>query len=238
MRHLNRSPIHREGAAGTRRLLRRPLSRPDVPQPPFNAKARLAQGGFFAAPPFSAKAYSGIARRAGRSPSEARKLPEQKPRSPRGVRAYGKPLRANPWEWREATSPAGSSGGSAEGASEGRQPLTGPHLPPPEAAQTTKMNSPVPAGHTSRLSKDKLGFILYEAAVTRTSTIANFFPTITVISEASYTQSEALRPLIQRESVLWHCAARREITERSEEAPEAEAAQPSWNGGIWKALEG
>ena len=137
MRHLNRSPIHREGAAGTRRLLRRPLSRPDVPQPPFNAKARLAQGGFFAAPPFSAKAYSGIARRAGRSPSEARKLPEQKPRSPRGVRAYGKPLRANPWEWREATSPAGSSGGSAEGASEGRQPLTGPHLPPPEAAQTT-----------------------------------------------------------------------------------------------------
>ena len=88
-------------------------------------------------PPLNAKAHTGIARRAGRSPSEARKLPEQKPRSPRGMRAYGKPLRANPWEWREATSPAGSSGGSAEGASEGRQPLTGPHLPPPEAAKTT-----------------------------------------------------------------------------------------------------
>ena len=35
-----------------------------------------------------------------------------------------------------ATSPAGLSGGSAEGAEEGRQPLTGPHLPPPEAAKT------------------------------------------------------------------------------------------------------
>ncbi len=44
--------------------------------------------------------------------------------------------------------------------------------------------------------------------------------------------------LIQRESARWHCAARREITERSEEAPEAKDAQPSRNDGIWKALEG
>ena len=72
------------------------------------------------------EAYAGIARRAGRSPSEARKLPKRKPRSPRGMVEYGKPLRANPWEWGYTTSPAGSSGGSAEGASEGRQPLTGP----------------------------------------------------------------------------------------------------------------
>ena len=43
---------------------------------------------------------------------------------------------------------------------------------------------------------------------------------------------------MQREGVRWHCAARREIAERSEEAPGAEAAQPSWSGGIWKALEG
>ena len=47
-----------------------------------------------------------------------------------------------------------------------------------------------------------------------------------------------LRPLIQRKVVRWHCVARREIAERSEEAPAAKAAQPSWNGGIWKALEG
>ena len=36
----------------------------------------------------------------------------------------------------------------------------------------------------------------------------------------------------------WHCAARREIAERSEEAPAAGAAQPSENGGIWKAPKG
>ena len=35
----------------------------------------------------------------------------------------------------------------------------------------------------------------------------------------------------------WHCAARREIAERSEETPEAKAAQPSHNDGRWKALE-
>ena len=92
--------------------------------------------------PFSAKAHDGIARRGGRSPSAARKLPKQKPRSPRGMVEYGKPSGANPWERRGTTSPAGSSGGSAEGASEGRQPLTGPHLPPPEAAQTKKEKSP------------------------------------------------------------------------------------------------
>jgi len=49
---------------------------------------------------------------------------------------------------------------------------------------------------------------------------------------------DASCPLIERKSARWHCAARREITERSEEAPGAIAAQPSWNGGIWKALEG
>ena len=93
--------------------------------------------------PFSAKAHDGIARRAGRSPSTARKLPEQKPRSPRGMVEYGKPSGANPWERRGTTSPAGSSGGSAEGASEGRQPLTGPHLPPvAQAAQTKLQKNP------------------------------------------------------------------------------------------------
>ena len=36
----------------------------------------------------------------------------------------------------------------------------------------------------------------------------------------------------------WHCAARREIAERSEEAPEAIAAQPSPICGGWKAQGG
>ena len=55
---------------------------------------------------------------------------------------YGRPLKADPWEWKYTTSPAGSSGGSAEGASEGRQPLTGPHLPPvAQAAQIEENES-------------------------------------------------------------------------------------------------
>ena len=33
------------------------------------------------------------------------------------------------------------------------------------------------------------------------------------------------RSLVQRETARWHCATRREIAERSEEAPEAAAAQ-------------
>ena len=88
---------------------------------------------------FRTKPYAGIARRGGRSPSAARKLPKQMPRSPRGMAETGKPLEASPWERRYTTSPAGSSGGSAEGASEGRQPLTGPHLPPAAQAAQIKI---------------------------------------------------------------------------------------------------
>ena len=40
--------------------------------------------------------------------------------------------------------PAGSSGGSAEGASEGRQPLTGPHLPPAAQAAKTQLKEKPP----------------------------------------------------------------------------------------------
>ena len=43
---------------------------------------------------------------------------------------------------------------------------------------------------------------------------------------------------MQRKSARWHCAARREITERSEEAPAANAAQPSPGNGIRKAQGG
>ena len=49
---------------------------------------------------------------------------------------------------------------------------------------------------------------------------------------------DASRPLTQGEGARWHCAARREIAERSEEAPEAKAAQPSCNVGSWKTPTG
>ena len=88
---------------------------------------------------FRTKPYAGIARRGGRSPSAARKLTKQMLRSPRGMAETGKPLEASPWERKYTTSPAGSSGGSAEGASEGRQPLTGPHLPPAAQAAQIKI---------------------------------------------------------------------------------------------------
>ena len=55
---------------------------------------------------------------------------------------------------------------------------------------------------------------------------------------ASYIQPDVSCPFSQRGGARWHCAARREIAERSEEAPEAEAAQPSENAGIWKTLKG
>ena len=109
--------------------------------------------------PFSAKAHDGIARRGGRSPSAARKLPEQKPRSPRGMVEYGKPSGANPWERRGTTSPAGSSGGSAEGASPKGLCLAAPNRPPSAPAgggpNNIKRKALVPEGHKSRPSKDK-----------------------------------------------------------------------------------
>ena len=113
---------------------------------------------------FNAKPPVGIARRAGRSPSAARKLPKRKPRSPRGMVGSGKPLRATPWEWGYTTSPAGSSGGSAEGASEGRQPLTGPHLPPAaQAAQTTEKGKlPCPQGTQTASQRTNLALLSSE----------------------------------------------------------------------------
>ena len=90
---------------------------------------------------FNAKAHNGIARRAGRSPSEARKLPKQRPRSPRRMMEYGRPLWANPWEWRHTTSPAGSSGGSADGASPKGLCLAAPPRPPSAARRAGGPNS-------------------------------------------------------------------------------------------------
>ena len=65
-------------------------------------------------------------------------------------------------------SPAGWSGGSAEGASEGRQPLTGPRLPPPQAAQIKyKEKAPVPAGHNRPQKRDFMFFIRPQGTTTR-----------------------------------------------------------------------
>ena len=103
-------------------------------------------------------------------------------------------------------------------------------------AKTTSKQAPVPAGHRKLLSKDKPCFILYEAAAMRT--ITNLSPTITIISGTPYSQPDAPKAFIQRYTARWHCAARREIAERSEEAPGAEAAQPSWNVGNGKTQAG
>ena len=77
---------------------------------------------------FRARADAGIARRGGRSPSAARKLPQRQPRSPRKMSEKGKLQR-------------GASGGMQGGPRRGRSPITGPALPPPEAAQTTENES-------------------------------------------------------------------------------------------------
>ena len=76
---------------------------------------------------FRTKPHAGIARRAGRSPSGARKLPQQGPRSPREMTERGKPQR-------------GASGGMQGGPRRGRSPITGPALPhAAQAAKTTEM---------------------------------------------------------------------------------------------------
>ena len=80
--------------------------------------------------PFSAKAHAGIARRAGRSPSEARKLPEQKPRSPRGMVGYGRPLKASPWECGIYDKPSGVVRGECRGGLGG---AAAPNRPPSAA---------------------------------------------------------------------------------------------------------
>ena len=106
---------------------------------PFRAETRLAQRGFFADPPFSAKAYSGIARRAGRSPSAARKLPKQRPRSPRQSAVVGKP-----WGVNEGSAEGASSGGAA--------PFTGPFCPRRRRPKLKQSKAPNPPQLASRAS--------------------------------------------------------------------------------------
>ena len=79
---------------------------------------------------FRAKAYAGIARRGGRSPSAARKLPEQRPRSPRGMVGYGRPLKASPWECGIYDKPSGVVRGECRGGLGG---AAAPNRPPSAA---------------------------------------------------------------------------------------------------------
>ena len=124
---------------------------------------------------FSAKPPTGIARRAGRSPSEARKLPEQRPRSPRGMVGYGSPLKVIPWEWRDATNLAGSSGGSAEGASPKGLCLAAPPRPPSAARRAggpieNKEKPPCPQGTTPTSQRTRPALLSSRAPAAHTLT--------------------------------------------------------------------
>ena len=96
---------------------------------------------------FNADLHAGIARRGGRSPSVARKLPEQKPRSPRGMSNVGKPQR-------------GASGGMQGGPRRGRSPITGPALPhAAQAAKTTEKRKPPCPQDTEAISQRTSPFL-------------------------------------------------------------------------------
>ena len=95
-----------------------------------------------------------------------------------------------------------------------------------------KVKIAVLAGHENRISNDRPGFYPLRNADHANSLVTMCPSPATRHRTINQTSSPAH---IQREGVRWHCAARREIAERSEEAPGAEAAQPSVNGGIWKA---
>ena len=87
----------------------------------------------------------------GDHPTEGREAPEAEAVQPSQLAVVAKPTESSFggswWESRNRwnmESPAGSSGGSAEGASEGRQPLTGPHLPPAAQAAKTQLKKKPP----------------------------------------------------------------------------------------------
>ncbi|SCM72646.1 hypothetical protein KL86DES1_20752 [uncultured Desulfovibrio sp.] len=102
-----------------------------------------------------------------------------------------------------------------------------------------KRKAAVPAGRNTLLSKDKLCFIFLKPHLREYRRHYVPFPNSDMqFLRLPHSQRDAFPTLTQGEITRWHCAARREIAERSEEAPGAEAAQPSQNGGIWKALEG
>ena len=115
--------------------------------------------------------HGGIARRAGRSPSAARKLPEQKPRSPRRMVGTGKPLRASPWEWRDTTKPSGVVRGECRGGLGG---AAAPNRPPSAARRAggpsnRKEKPPCPQGAENTSRRTDPDFLLLVAAATKTT---------------------------------------------------------------------
>ena len=97
----------------------------------------------------------------------------------------------------------------------------------------------MPAGHKSSRQKQRL-------SLSPACRITPYRLRTTYLSQRSAPnfrgnspQSSQTPPTLPHsESARWHCAARREITERSEEAPKAKAAQPSRNDEIRKTFEG
>ena len=117
----------------------------------------------------NAKSYAGIARREGRSPSAARKLPERQPRSPRKMSDVGKPLKTGPWECGIYDIPSGVVRGECRGGLGG---ATAPNRPPSAARRAGGPNKNngkafVPAGHTFCLSKGRPCFTFSEASTAK-----------------------------------------------------------------------
>ena len=141
-------------------LLRLPHSRLHALISHSARKRTLAQRGICADLSLSANPPTGIARRAGRSPSAARKLPQRQPRSPRGMTKYGKPLRARPWNGKRRQAQRGASGGMQGGPRRGRSPITGPALPhAAQAAKTTEKRKPPCPQDTEAISQRTSPFL-------------------------------------------------------------------------------
>ena len=134
--------------------------------------------------------------------------------------------------------PTEQSGGTQRRASQSTRSTAATDRPPLRSAgRRHKLNFSkiaVLAEHENRNSNDRPGF--YPAQNTDHT---NFYDTMchSPATRRQITQTPP-RPHIQREGAHRHCAARREIAERSEEAPGAKAAQPSWNIESWKTQAG
>ena len=114
---------------------------------------------------FSAKSHAGIARRAGRSPREARKLPEQEPRSPREMAERGKPFKGHSVRVEIDDKPSGVVRGECRGGLGG---AAAPNRPPSAARRAggpnqIKEKPSCPQAHKPHL-KGKAQFFLPEAA--------------------------------------------------------------------------
>ena len=114
---------------------------------------------------FNAKAHNGIARRAGRSPSEARKLPKRQTRSPREMVGYGRPMKASPWEFWMYDKPSGVVRGECRGGLGG---AAAPNRPPSAARRAGGPNSrnekpPCPQGTQAAFQRTSPALLSLEA---------------------------------------------------------------------------